>query len=160
MGFTHYYRKGSGTAEPAHIEKADEIILKILQDHDTSLAGPHGKKGTKPEIDERSIAFNGIEEESHETFFIPRNPKYLHDFNFCKTARKDYDPIVTAVLTILALYWGPAIEISSDGDPDDWSDGFDIAEKYINQNDADLLAIKNAASSWITEAFAARVLGD
>jgi hypothetical protein len=57
---------------------------------------------------------------SHETFAIPLRVSHLQDFDFCKTARKPYDVVVTGVLCILAE---AGLDVSSDGEAEDWEAG-------------------------------------
>ncbi len=54
-----------------------------------------------------------------------------HDdsFNFCKTARKPYDEIVTAILAVVDKLAPGALEIGSDGDESDWEEGLALAKK-------------------------------
>ena len=74
----------------------------------------------------------------HETFVLNRTVKQ-HDwveersedalvFNCCKTARKPYDLMVQACL-ILFKYYFPIVEVSSDGDFDDWRE----AIKFVGE---------------------------
>ena len=68
----------------------------------------------------------------HETFSVYRKhekPKHAHhdekiQFGFCKTARKPYDVMVVACLILYKYYFRKDVEISSDGDLDDWQKGF------------------------------------
>jgi hypothetical protein len=64
----------------------------------------------------------------HETFCLGR----LHtSFQFCKTAQKPYDTVVVACLIaaqVIALEAGFSMKLSSDGDEDDWRDGFALYE--------------------------------
>ena len=84
-----------------------------------------------PEVGENRIKFNGIGEDGHETFIINREDD--EDFEFCKTARKPYDKIVTAILA-LAKHHLVIPNISSDGTSNDWDEGVDYASKILNKN--------------------------
>ena len=70
--------------------------------------------------DDGVIAFNGIGSESHETFVWENK---VIDFNFCKTARKAYDPAVCAILILVKKHYGEGVEISSDGNWSEWNPG-------------------------------------
>ena len=66
----------------------------------------------------------------HETFSIMRvaadrrgDPDAKTVFGFCKTARKPYDLMVQAVL-ILYKHHFPDVQVSSDGQVDDWDEAF------------------------------------
>jgi hypothetical protein len=67
-------------------------------------------------------------ETRHETFVLKRDsltPQY------CKTERKPYDTVVVACLVaaqVIALEAGFSLKLSSDGDEDDWRDGFALFE--------------------------------
>ena len=63
---------------------------------------------------------------SHETFVITRvstpntySKEEQSSFNFCKTAGKPYDLMVTACLLLYKFYF-PKVELSSDGTAEDW----------------------------------------
>jgi len=68
----------------------------------------------------------------HETFVLNRKvkqPDYQKNmgksasFGFCKTARKPYDLMVTACLVLYKHHF-PEVQISSDGNFEDWSAAF------------------------------------
>jgi len=74
----------------------------------------------------------GVHDEKfcHETFHLQKTARELEPwerkdvlFSYCKTARKPYDLMVQAVL-ILYKYYFPYVEISSDGELNDWSEAF------------------------------------
>lgn len=67
-----------------------------------------------------AIYLNGIGEESHETFVWENK---VIDFRFCKTARKEYDPAVCAILILAKKHYGEGVEISSDGNWSEWMPG-------------------------------------
>jgi hypothetical protein len=84
------------------------------------------------------IHFNGIGDNAHESFTFP--PKIdirasLHlppteskyEFEFCKTANKPYDQCVTAFLLIAKQHLKDYIILKSDGMPEDWIKGNDMA---------------------------------
>jgi hypothetical protein len=74
------------------------------------------------------IRVNGVGAESHEDFFISRTDL---TWNFCKTNRKDYDQVVTALL-ILAKYLFPQdFTVSSDGNWTSWAEGRDLFTQAI-----------------------------
>ena len=59
-------------------------------------------------------------------------PKFSHGaFSFCKTARKEYDIIVVAILcAIEQIYGNELVKISSDGDmKTDWAAGRALFEQ-------------------------------
>jgi len=91
-----------------------------------------------PVADKDKVRFNGIGENGHETFLFSRISKredYMTQrddgkvFNFCKTARKDYDVYVVACLVLAKIHFGDDIIFSSDGDLDELQDGV----KLVNE---------------------------
>jgi hypothetical protein len=142
MGFTHYWTR----TLPVNPEKWAELnritteIVRLVEGKKTTTAGGYysdkpvklarrkGKNTFAGDIftnNAEKIAFNGIGELSHETFYLPGPESNDADaWSFCKTARKPYDVVVVAVLTAAnslgILTW------SSDGDPADHVDGIKL----------------------------------
>lgn len=130
MGYTHYWRPVNGI-EPSIFAKISRDVAKACK-----LAKKHGVKvqfecdeEEPPVFEDDCIRFNGIGDDGHETFVITPDER---GFEFCKTARKPYDLLVTAALCLIDFHtkgtsW--AMEISSDGDPADWSQGLALAKQ-------------------------------
>lgn len=134
MGYTHYW------AQPAHsseeFDKIGDVVAKIIRlawmqgsaarGGQVKICGPLGKG--KPKFLPQSISFNGAEPNfDHETFKIAA--RGTHDF--CKTARKPYDLVVTACLAYLASRHGWSV--SSDGDASDWEQGVELASEALGE---------------------------
>ena len=67
---------------------------------------------------------DNLKDLGHETFILKR--KYSEgDWTFCKTARKPYDLMVKACL-ILYKYYFSDVQISSDGDEEDWQQAWEF----------------------------------
>lgn len=82
----------------------------------------------QPLCDVRGIRFNGIGDEGHETFgFSP----YAIEFDFCKTARKEYDMYVFAAMLILKYHFGPLIDLRDDGPNDTDDQAVQLSLKYF-----------------------------
>lgn len=70
----------------------------------------------------------------HETFLLERSPRregweredYPYGFDFCKTARKPYDQVVTAVLILCERFCPNWRDITSDGTPADWEPALEL----------------------------------
>ena len=131
MGYTHYWeRNPEAEASDAYGRLALDIqkIVKAAQAAGIALGDGFGEN--EPIFNEGHISFNGYGEESYETFFWPAIPE-IQDwraegaliFNFCKTAMKPYDAVVTASLIRAKDIYGDAILVHSDGDWDDWQEG-------------------------------------
>ena len=86
-----------------------------------ALAGKYEKPKSKVEVSLSGIRFNGLHDESHEDFFYRED----QSFDFCKTARKDYDVVVVATLCLVAYF--RLAQVSSDGGKEDWLLGLALA---------------------------------
>lgn len=132
MGYTHYFPQRREIA-PRTFGKIAEDVKYLLDSGDyriPELANGSGDEGTSPKITKELILLNGVEEDSHESFYLPikhgeagyypEGHKYQRfGFNFCKTARKPYDIVVCAALLICYHHHKTWLEIGSDGNPED-----------------------------------------
>jgi hypothetical protein len=97
---------------------------------------------------EKIICFNGIGEFSHETFIIEKSPKEKV-FSFCKTNDKPYDLMVTSMLIVCEAYAKGALDISSDGDVDDWTNAMKFVSGVLKKptkiffNEKSILKVKS-----------------
>ena len=134
MGYTHYWRIfQEEIPESEWIDFANDFVKILPQfmdklDHETDQ---------KFHVDGNHIIFNGIGEQSHETFYIERknklephgNPNF---FGFCKTARKEYDIAVCCALIICKKHFADIFEVSSDGeDSDGWDKAKELCQKVL-----------------------------
>ena len=141
MGYTHYWRQQRDFTD-TEWQELTRLAKLIIADNEGILSDGFGEGG-KPEVNGEHIWFNGLGEDSHETFRITKKKRAKEDyeeqeaydrqgaFEFCKTAHKPYDKYVVAVLC--ALYnmevkdWplgdGKIMSISSDGNTEDWTEG-------------------------------------
>jgi hypothetical protein len=130
-------------------EKPDDKALKaciqemrlIISARTNILANPDGNAGSTAIITETNVDLNGIGELSHEPFVFPGEP----GFNFCKTAGKPYDAVVTACLMVARDHFPiKTLEIDSDGDwnSGDWNDGANLYASVLNR------AANNPMVSW------------
>jgi hypothetical protein len=87
------------------------------------------------------IFLNGIGDDAHETFSITQNRAPLETWqqpsqrgwDFCKTARKPYDIVVTASLIYLSSVHPKKFEVTSDGVTQDWEAGLALAKQALPQ---------------------------
>ena len=132
MGYTHYVNRSNG--QDFDQERWNNYIkqCKLIYDnhklakkhptsHDFAINDEHDKS---PIFNSDEILFNGCNPPrnesypvreynlSYETFFISRKYK---DFEFCKTAQKPYDWMVTICLQLLKMYFPKEVTIESDG---------------------------------------------
>ena len=77
---------------------------------------------------------------AHETFYwagIPTQSEWRKDepdfFEFCKTAYKPYDAVVTAILIRAKSIYGSCVRISSDGEWSEWQAGRDMYEAIFGE---------------------------
>jgi hypothetical protein len=128
MGYTHYWTVKEPISADA-FAKIQEGIKAIIETA-TEAGIPIADEST-----DGVIAFNGVGANSHETFVIKVGDT---GFNFCKTAEKPYDSVVTASLILLNKELGLEVLISSDGGWHNWQGGrllyetvFDIEPKSV-----------------------------
>ena len=136
MGYTHYWSQSRKfvQAEWTAIRKA---VKAITDETDAELCYEYDKEDRAIQIDGQRIRFNGAGDEGHETFIITRSvpaaPEWRAkddpDFQFCKTARKDYDAPVVACLIAIREIVPDAFEWSSDGWLSEHADGLALANK-------------------------------
>ena len=127
MGYTHYWDvKKKMDAET--FSKFSNSCKKIAEESGVLLANGHGEVGTKPTFDDKVVRFNGVGEDAHETFSIRIEKE---GFSFCKTQQKPYDEVVVACLICLRVYLGEDVQVSSDGDLEDWKEGTDLFKKVF-----------------------------
>jgi len=126
MGYTHYWRiNGAMNAEVfAIFSRECEVLAKVSG---IPIANGAGEIGTIPEFSKELVSFNGIGKDSHETFYFNITGE---GFNFCKTQEKPYDELVTACLILLKYYFS-FVEVSSDGDKEDWQKGVQLFRKVF-----------------------------
>ena len=124
MGYTQYWNT-TRSFTPTEWENIRSRTKKYLSEVDHLVAGPDGTG--KPMLDFNSIDFNGVGDDSYESFNL-RRVRYGYEdwmdrrqyelegeFNFCKTALKPYDAAVIEVLKIARDCAPTAIKLSSDG---------------------------------------------
>jgi hypothetical protein len=123
MGYTNYWWRERDLDAEAFVRAAADCE-KVCKASGVPLAGPQGKPDTKPTFSSQEIVFNGVGENAHETFFVPRTLEEDFEqldatgklFTFTKTARKPYDVAVCACLIVLKHHFGCKIRVQSDGD--------------------------------------------
>jgi hypothetical protein len=120
MGYTHYWNIKEGLTPAQFKEWSDGVKIIVDTAIEAGIQLGNGMGEDAPEIAENLVALNGVGGGSHETFGIT-----LSDVgsDFCKTAEKPYDAVVTASLIHAKVIFGKSISVSSDGDWDDWTTG-------------------------------------
>lgn len=135
MGYTHYFQMSKQPTESqwGRIVVAAKQLEAALPEKTRTAGGYHANDPLSlcPEETDISlieIRFNGGNGLDHETFLI--HPHY-REFNFCKTARKPYDLMVTAVLLACHHFAPGCWDIGSDGDPEDWQEAVALVRSVL-----------------------------
>jgi len=146
-GYTHYFR-WLQKPEDAPLRASIAEMRALAEARKAILAGPEGEKS--PEFTSDSLVVNGIGDDSHEPFIFPGYtgviewaPKLTPGFNFCKTAGKPYDEVVTACLLVARDHFPVSVlAIGSDGSwcGGDWRAGSDLYSKVLRRPAANPIA--------------------
>lgn len=122
MGYTHYWRI------PSDLDKASFALFANAAAKIITEVGKQGI-GIDNASGDNTVFFNGVGEESHESFCIRR--KKNENFDFTKTARKPYDLAVTSCLIAFKHFFEDKAEITSDGDDTDWLPAKELCQKLL-----------------------------
>ncbi len=144
MGYTHYNYRPRKNAGSAYMYGKLALDAKAICEYaytiGIKLGDWSGENGTSPQFTEGEFSLNGIDDMSHETFTwkaLPTQSEWRKDepeiFDFCKTAMKPYDAVVTAILIRAKEIYGSCVSISSDGDWNEWKDGRDLYEAVFGE---------------------------
>lgn len=140
MGYTHYWTQLRNFTTDEWAEVVTDITEILTYTENLAgipLANGMGDAGTRPTFGEDKLQFNGVGDDSHETFGIGRKRVKTWEgaqlgADFCKTAEKPYDVAVTACLCYLSSCFDPpAFSVTSDGKGRDFSAGLDLARQAL-----------------------------
>lgn len=140
MGYTHYWNRDESLLSPedyrefyAQFTRLAVKVIQTAEQQGIEIADPSGEHLGAWRVDGDSVRLNGYGENSHESFVWEKvcpetqNSKLVTGyFDFCKTARKPYDTVVTALLLAAREAYGSAVRIDSDGSPSEWVDGLQL----------------------------------
>jgi hypothetical protein len=107
MGYTRYWTVKNKLEKEKFI-KFKETCEELVELFDIPL--------DELSISEDAVIFNGVDDNSHETFLFMREST---GFSFCKTQRKPYDILVCACLKLAEEIFKNDIDVSSDGENND-----------------------------------------
>lgn len=117
-----------------------QAICEYAEENGIPLANGNAEAETEPEFTESHFSLNGLDDDGHETMYwagIPTQPEYRKDssdyFEFCKTAAKPYDAVVTAILIRAKVIYGSCVSVRSDGDWQEWLAGRVIYEAVFGE---------------------------
>lgn len=109
MGYTHYWTPGTHDSLGLVVNDTRKILAATT----VPLAGWDGTG--EPEVTKERISLNGADPDDCETFMLVPNGEW----DFCKTAHRPYDEVVTAIL-VAAWIRGALQKLSSDGYLEEW----------------------------------------
>lgn len=138
MGYSHYFYRKVNLDDVAFQGVARDC-QKICEILDTPIQ--YELDNDSPALfDKDAIHFNGIGDDGHETFYLPKvytrkMPSSLSHLNlpfqFCKTARKPYDINVCCCLIIAKHHLGDDIRVNSDGSLNDWKEAMEKCQEHL-----------------------------
>ena len=141
MGYTHYWtqtRNLSADEWQQVSEDLQTILTYVEHEQGVPLADRWGEGKTRPEFTADMIGFNGLGEDSHESFYISRKRRAKKSWegkgnpsDFCKTDRKPYDLAVTACLAYLSTVIEGAWSVGTDGSGKDWLNGVEAVRRAL-----------------------------
>ena len=152
MGYTHYHTRNAKNKGSAYMFGKLALDAKaIITEAEKRGIAIRGYDGTgEPEFTEGYFRLNGDASEGldYETFAweaLPqqqdwerkhyiasgRNPDQI--FDFCKTAHRPYDAVVTAILIRAKVIYGNCVDVRSDGDWTDWQAGRELYEAVFSE---------------------------
>jgi len=154
-GYTHYYT-WKQSPDDTSLKACVADMNRLIEARKTILVSPDLPESTpgSPKLSATNVDFNGIGDKAHEPFVFPYAFSDHDSFNFCKTAWKPYDEVVTACLIVARDHFSPSVlEIDSDGSWPDWSRGARLYASVFgrparNPMTANGLAADSAKSFW------------
>lgn len=143
MGYTHYHIRKEANKGSAYmfgkLALDAKAIIAQAEKQGIVICGAMGEG--KPEFTEAFFRLNGdaSQELDYETFAweaLPQRQEWEPKgeiFDFCKTAHRPYDAVVTAVLIRAKAIYGTCVTIRSDGDWQDWQAGRELYEATFGE---------------------------
>ncbi len=131
MGYTHYWsidQTGLQMSRDVNYTQFSRLAEQIITTAETQgyvLADGLGEKIGAWEVSGEMVRLNGLGDNAHETFSIEKDSTDSGG-SFCKTARKPYDTVVTALLVALGHTYGTQASVATDGEPGDWEAGMSL----------------------------------
>jgi hypothetical protein len=130
-GYTHYFT-WKQTPDEAALKSCIADMNRLIEARKGILVSPDLPESTPGslKLNSTNVDFNGIGEKAHEPFVFPGR----EGFNFCKTAWKPYDEVVTACLVVARDHFPPSVlEIQSDGAWEYWKKGALLYSKVFGR---------------------------
>lgn len=156
MGYSHYFYHRKAFTEPQWkvVRSIASSLFDVCRQNRVAIVGPEGEYGTKPEITQDHIAFNG--DPGCETMFLERVPNDLDvrrhrehreamkrsgyesedDGTICfgcvKTRCYPYDIAVVALLASIDMVMPDVLKLSSDGEYEELRPGIELATRLLS----------------------------
>jgi|TARA_R110000851_G_scaffold73614_2_gene162366 hypothetical protein len=115
--FSHYIIKRPNSIKDSLFTQICEDISSLIANSPVPVAGFQGEGSFI--ITEDKVVFNGKGEEACEEFSFTKNANGSA-MNSTKTMALPYDVLVQSSLLVLKFYLGDSIEITTDGEFEDW----------------------------------------
>ncbi|KAJ5123140.1 hypothetical protein N7448_009237 [Penicillium atrosanguineum] len=135
MGYTHYYEVLDWespewkAAWPQLVKDAQTIIDAA----GVAVCGATEDEEvvTPPIANEKDgIYIGGVDEDAYERFILVPNYEDVGSrFQFCKTARREYDVVVTCILLRAKMLAPNSFKLSSDGSWSEWKPARDVYQR-------------------------------
>lgn len=132
MGHSHYWEMSK---RPNIVDwEAFQTDLRDAIDRlGIALTGLDDDPDGEPEFTPEHVAFNGVEEQSAEDFFLQRDPT---GFDCCKTYQRNYDMVVMVALIIADHHFGMyEFHATSDGSPKEWESALRFVREHFDYGD-------------------------
>ena len=135
MGYTHYW-DFVDNCSLYDFSTAIADCTKIIKASPVPLGNWDGEG--EPTLTDKEVHFNGSEDDCYEDFKVSLQASHGSKSDkcnwFCKTAQKPYDIVVVACLCALEDRLGKNFQARSDGAPDEWEEGKDLACKILGRD--------------------------
>jgi len=115
--FAHYIIKRPNSIKDSTFTQIGEDISLLIANSPVPIAGFQGEDDFM--INDDQILFNGKQDDACEEFHFLKNID-SSAMNSIKTMALPYDLLVQASLLVLKFYLGDSIEITTDGEFEDW----------------------------------------
>ena len=113
MGYSHYWTLKNGIEQSDWDKFLEGARLIIATAVDAGIP-------LEDNSNDSTVSINGVGAGAHEDFVINKEDV---GYDFCKTAQKPYDTVVTGLLIHLKYVLGARVLIKSDGAWHEWNDG-------------------------------------
>lgn len=148
MGYTHYFHDTGHPPTPEQIQAITRAFRRLLTERASAqekslICHECDEPDRPPIVDDALIRFNGKGRDGHDTMVLDMSGATrsttlefnLKGFNYCKTAGKPYDVWVTALLALMEALAPGCWKIYSDGYPEDWTAGVELARRVVPHAD-------------------------